>query len=766
MRLSLSLLFSVTFAASTHAADWWNWRGPWQNGVSPEKNLPAKFGLDPTKPADNLLWRADYGARSTPLIMNGKLYIINAVGQDETQQERVLCLDADTGKLAWEHKFNVWHTDIVTARLGWTNLAGDPKTGNVYAHGTQGLLICLSKDGKLLWERSLTEEYGRVSGYGGRIVSPVVHDDLVILSLNNTSWGDQAKGATRFLALNKDTGAVVWWADPVGQPKDSYHSTPIVAVIDGQKQVIGGCGEGSVVGIEFATGRTLWRYGLGTAMVNCSPVVQGNHVFIAHGEENADNNLLGRAVCLDASQITSGRPKEVWVVDGIRARYASPFVHEDRVYFTDDVGRMHCLDVKTGDKIWAFSYGRNARGSPLWADGKIYVGEVGKTFHILEPGDKACKRLFKMTFRDPAGKADVEINGTPAAANGRVYFATSEGIYCIGTPEGRKQSAKVETPEPKLKASGKAATLQVVPADVVVYPGESAEFKVRGFDEFGSPVDVKGDLEWSLPTPPVPTGAKSGPPALKGDVKDGKLTVDAKMPSQHGYVMVKSGKLVGKARVRVAPKYPYTQDFEKIPDGAVPAGWVNTQGKFLVKTIKGQKVLGKVLDKPSPLLSRANAYIGMPTDENYTIESDVSGERIVTVMKGDDGTEKVIEHSADFGIIANRYVLFVHGSINSLRISSWDALPRVDQTVPFAWKSGEWYRMKLSVDINDGKAIVRGKCWPRDEKEPDAWTIELKDPVANKSGAPGLYAYVTGNLQGNPGTEILFDNVKITPNKK
>src|SRR6266536_337241 len=120
-----------------------------------------------------------------------------------------MCLGASAGKLRWGHKFNVWHTEIVTVRLGWTNLACDPKTGNVYAHGTQGLLLCLSKDGKLLWWHSLTEEYGRITGYGGRVTSPIVDGDLVIIGMVNSSWGDQARGGNRFLALDKRTGTPV-----------------------------------------------------------------------------------------------------------------------------------------------------------------------------------------------------------------------------------------------------------------------------------------------------------------------------------------------------------------------------------------------------------------------------------------------------------------------------------------------------------------------------------------------------------------------------
>src|SRR5262249_16005649 len=159
-----------------------------QNGVSREKDLPDKF--DPAT-GENVIWKAPYGGRTTPLVMGGRVYLIqgyNGTGKKVTEQERVLCLDDKDGKLLSDYKFNVFFPDIGSDRLGWSVLAGDPETGNVYAHSTGGLLIALSKDGKPLWQHSLTEEYGRVSGYGGRIVSPIVDGDLVIVGMLNASW--------------------------------------------------------------------------------------------------------------------------------------------------------------------------------------------------------------------------------------------------------------------------------------------------------------------------------------------------------------------------------------------------------------------------------------------------------------------------------------------------------------------------------------------------------------------------------------------------
>lgn len=242
--VALSLICVCLFtsgASFTFAEDWLHWRGPEQNGVSRDTDMPESWSLEPGDPNSNLVWKAPYGCRSTPLILGGKVFVINSDGSGMNEGERIMALDFATGKVLWEYKFNVWHTDIVSSRVGWTNLAGDPATGRIYAHGVQGLVLCLDgANGKLIWQRSLTEEFGRVSGYGGRVVSPLLDEDLVIVGMINASWGDYARGANRFVAFNKNDGTVVWWSDPCGQMKGTYYSNPIVRTINGQRLMITG----------------------------------------------------------------------------------------------------------------------------------------------------------------------------------------------------------------------------------------------------------------------------------------------------------------------------------------------------------------------------------------------------------------------------------------------------------------------------------------------------------------------------------------------
>jgi hypothetical protein len=118
----------------------------------------------------------------------------------------------------------------------------------------------------------------------------------------------------------------------------------------------------------------------------------------------------------------------------------------------------------------------------------------------------------------------------------------------------------------------------------------------------------------------------------------------------------------------------------------------------------------------------------------------------------------------DAGVIANRYTLLLDGNKQRLRLQSWDALPRVDVAKDYKWQPDVWYRLKLMIQVEKDRAVVRGKAWAKSEKEPDAWTIEFVDPSPNREGSAGLYGYATGILDNQTGAEILYDNLEIVPN--
>ena len=75
-------------------------------------------------------------------------------------------------------------------------------------------------------------------------------------------------------------------------------------------------------------------------------------------------------------------------------------------------------------------------------------------------------------------------------------------------------------------------------------------------------------------------------------------------------------------------------------------------------------------------------------------------------------------------------------------------------------RSRVWVSHGDSVErMPDGHVRAQGKVWPRDQQEPQAWTIQRIDPIGNAKGAPGLYADVP------PAAEIFFDNISVYPNQ-
>ena len=715
-------------------ADWPAWRGVAQNGASLETGLVSTWSQD----GDNLVWKADFIGRSTPIVLNKRVYVIGRIGEEITEQERIACFDAMTGELLWEHRFNVFHSTIPFNRLGWTSLAGDPETGNIYAHTISGVFACFDSDGRIIWSRSLTEEFGRFTGYGGRVVTPVVDRDLVILSFLNTSWGSHAAMRHRYFAFDKRTGDVVWTTTPGGPPKDTTYPVAVVAEIEGRRLLIDGNSDGYVYAMDVTTGEKVWGFQVSQGALNSSVVVDGTRVYASHNRENTDTTVMGRVVCIDGTgtgDVTKSH--EVWRVDGIEAGYSSPAFHGGRLYVVDSSASLHCLNGETGRVHWTYSLGTVGKGSPVVADGKIYATEVNGRFHILRPSENECISLDTEQIERDSGRYG-ENYGSPAIAYGRVYFATESGVYCLGDKE-RGLAALSVTEAPKsvkylpikpemVTSDGTPASIQIVPAEALSKPGETVQFKARIFDENGNLLGKQSSM-WSLD-------------GLMGLIdNNGRLELEADNIGQAGIVSAQIGDVRGVARVRVVPELPWYEDFESIAEGKNPPHWVRATSRFVDREISGNKVLVKTPARRG--LNRSNVYIGSPNMRNYTIQVDVMG-------------TKPKRNLPDMGLIANRYTLEMQGNHQRLQVLSWRSDLRMAKWVDLKWEPNVWYTMKMTVEVVSDKAVVRGKVWQKGASEPDEWTITVEDPLPNREGSPGIYGYSPA--------EIYYDNLRVWEN--
>lgn len=720
----LTIVVLLTALTSAFAGDWAEWRGPARDGVSPERGLPTKW----SPAGENLAWKAPYGGRSAPIVMNNRVFVQNTAGKGELEQERVMAFDADTGKLLWEHRFNIFLSDVPPHRVGWASPVGDPATGNVFAFGVGGSLLALTRDGKVIWERSLGEDFGLLTTHGGRTVSPIIDGDLVILSGITFGWGPHARGAHRFMAFDKRTGETVWVSAPGGRPYDTTYAPPIIANINGTRLLIQGASDGVVHAIKPQTGEPVWKYEISKRGLNTGVVVSGTTAILTHSEENLDSSEMGMILAVDASVKGDLKKEHVkWSVYGWQGGFSSPVIDGDRIYHIDNSANIAAFEVATGKRLWLQNLGTIQKASPVLADGKLYVGtETGK-FFILKPSATGVEILDE----DQLGTAaqPEAIIASVAVSDGRVFLVSDANIYCIGRKTSRAQPAVAMYGDPILNRT--ATHVQVVPTELILKSGDKVNFRARLFDEKGEFIREEANAAWSLDQ-------------LKGTVANGQFVAAADGGMQAGSVKATVGNVTGAATVRIFPPLPWTETFDSMAPNTVPPLWVNATLKYIVREFEGNKILVKTTEGSS-LLSRARAYFGPSDFSNYTVEADIRA----TTKRRQQG---------DAGVIAQRYVLALYGNSQVLHLEPWQ--PETERTVekPFAWKPDTWYRMKLEVqNLPDGKTRARGKVWAVGENEPAAWMIERIDPIPNRQGAPGIF--------GNALAEVYFDNLKVYTNK-
>ncbi len=705
--------------------DWPSWRGPEQNGISRETGLIDSW--DFAGDGTNVLWKnAEAGGISTPIVMRGKVYtLVRNLPGTTREGEKVLCLDAATGKKLWESSFNVFLSDVPAERVGWSCCVGDPTTGRVYAMGVCGYFQCLDGDtGETIWKHSLNEEFGLLSTYGGRTNVPVIADDKVIISAVIIGWGDLARPAHRFLAFDKKTGELIWFNGTKPLPEDTTYSTPAVSVLKGQPALVFGSGDGGVHAFQPRTGKSIWSYQLSRRGINVSPVVSDYNVYISHAEENTDNVTMGAIVRMDGSlsgDIT--KTGEVWRASGMDGK-SSPLLIDGRLYAFDDGAKIFVIDANTGKEICkpVKLVGTIMRGSPLYADGKIYACTTS-AWHVIKPTETGAKITHRLRLAD-----EDEVSGSPVVSHGRIYLPTGGHLYCLGKSDAKPQATpRPETPEETPVGAEDAPTLvQIVPYEVLLKPSARQQFTVRLYN-------ARGQL---LKTSPA-TFTLKGPGEIDAS---GNFTAPSGGAHTATYLTAKVGDLTGTARIRVIPPLPWKFDFS---DGEVPVTWVGARYRHIIREVDGNKLMVKITTIPKG--TRSQSLMG-PTDlHDYTIQADVRGALTNNKLP-------------DMGVIGQRYTLDLMGASQQLQLRSWTPqLARFSKAVPVKWQADTWYTIKLRTAVENGKAVLRGKVWLRDEKEPAAWTLEATDEAGNLVGSPGLW----GNANDS---EIFIDNITVTPN--
>lgn len=441
-----SLLLSAALTSTALAGNWPGWRGPNQDGSSPEKGLPAKFSK-----TEGVKWAADLPglSASVPVVWGDKVFITAPI---EAEKKLVgLCYDATTGK-------ELWRKVIFEGGLQWdnkSNLASpSPVTDGDRVVFLFANAIAASYDmaGNLQWKRDFTETHGAFATQwtygsspaldGGKLYIQVLQRDTTF-DFQGFPKGTPGKDMTSYiLALDPATGKDLWkQLRPTPAMVESLEAFSSPVFCDhGGKRVMLISGGDTLTLHDAATGKeharlTTWNkagdgYNKFFRLVP-SPVVGDGVALVC-----APKNSPVFAMPLDSK---GNEIQPLWTSDPkvVTSDVSTPAYYEGKFYILDSGRRtLSCVEPKTGKVIWTGETGSKSKfeSSPTVADGKVYMTNFWGDVYVVKAGGDKFELLSMNEMGDgskPNGDAK-SCRSSVAAANGCLFIRTQDKLYCIG----------------------------------------------------------------------------------------------------------------------------------------------------------------------------------------------------------------------------------------------------------------------------------------------------------------------------------------------
>lgn len=175
-RVAIAVLVSWSCAHLINADDWPQWGGPHRDLVWRESELVT------TLPKGTLprVWSTPIGeGYAGPAVSGGKVYVTDRIhGEGADGTERVLCLNAQTGEILWMHEYECQYTVSYPAGPRATPVIDE---GRVYTIGAVGHLFCLDAEtGDVIWQKHFPTDFGTKLPAWGMAASPLVDGDQLI----------------------------------------------------------------------------------------------------------------------------------------------------------------------------------------------------------------------------------------------------------------------------------------------------------------------------------------------------------------------------------------------------------------------------------------------------------------------------------------------------------------------------------------------------------------------------------------------------------
>jgi outer membrane protein assembly factor BamB len=409
------------------AADWPQWRGPAGTGISAEQDLPVVW-----TETRGIIWKCglpQWGT-STPAIWGRDIFLTSHTEEDKLL---LVCIDKTNGEIKWTREVGSGEAVRQTPEKRGTqkfheiqNLASpspvtDGKT--VVVHFGNGDLAAFDFSGTQLWKRNLQDDYGAYTIWWGHANSPVLYAGLVINVCMQDSLADlRDKPVESYLVAHdlrtgKERWKVVRTTKAKSEECDAY-TTPLLAR-RGERTELIVMGGNQLDAYDPTTGKQLWFLeGLVGGRTVTGPTIADDCILTTRG-------MRKDLVCVKPTQDGELSARNIaWDVKAGTPDTCCPVVANNLVFTITDDGIAKCYDLPTGHVQWTERLKGGYKASPIAANGRIYFLSTEGVCTVVS----ASSRFDKLT----ENKLEDSFVASPATSDGRLFLRGKNSLYCIG----------------------------------------------------------------------------------------------------------------------------------------------------------------------------------------------------------------------------------------------------------------------------------------------------------------------------------------------
>ena len=431
MNRRMTAIWSLALLAGLSSADnWTQWRGPNNDGICSERDLPTEWSA--TK---NVAWKFPLPGQggSTPAVYEKHIFLTvqdaNKPGKGKRETPGnvfLLCIGTD-GKEKWRRDLGPGILASITYNSEGNGASPSPSTDGklVYAFVGNGEFVAFDFAGKEVWRFNAQKRYGKFNIQFGMHSTPALHQGRLYFQLIHS-------GGAWVVCVDAKDGKDVWKVARESDGTDeNEHSYASAFVWKNDKDAYLVChGNDYATGHKLTDGKELWRLGDLNPRDEynkylrfvASPVCTPDLIVVPSAKNGPVVGLRPDAT----GKINAGDKAEQWRVAKGTPDVPCPLVADGLVYLAGEGGGLTCLDAKTGKAYYSRkpTHTHRHRASPVLADGKLYLTARDGVVTVV----KAGKEFEKIA----TNKLPDQIAASPAVSNGRIYLRGFEYLWAIG----------------------------------------------------------------------------------------------------------------------------------------------------------------------------------------------------------------------------------------------------------------------------------------------------------------------------------------------